>query len=211
MKMSTHLFQFSRECSDRLYPQVAFRMLLGARKPSRSVTAASLLIKYDYSVIELGNMIFRKAVEFFWYIAWKDLIKETNLNGRQCKCNGLLINAHILRTEIAKLRPQISIKQHVRCSYKRRLLSLKTNWENQYLLTKMIVSTRHVVMLHVNYNSRERNVIFRTSVKMVSFNAFSSSNDNQCTSVTYKLRKKIWFTSGQPVEYRRGATITPFT
>ena len=58
-------------------------MLLGARKPSRSVTAASLLIKYDYSVIELGNMIFRKAVEFFWYIAWKDLMKETNLNGRQ--------------------------------------------------------------------------------------------------------------------------------
>ena len=69
MKMSTHQLKFSRKCSDRLYPQVAFRMLLGARKPSRSVTAASLLIKYDYSVIELDNIIFRKAVEFFWYIA----------------------------------------------------------------------------------------------------------------------------------------------
>ena len=59
MKMSSHLFKFSRKCSDRLYPQVAFR----------SFTAVSLLIKYDYSVIELDNMIFRKAVELFWYIA----------------------------------------------------------------------------------------------------------------------------------------------
>ena len=40
----------------------------------------------------------------------------------------------ILRTEIAnsKLRPQIPIKQHVPCSYKRRLLSLKTNWDNHF-------------------------------------------------------------------------------
>ena len=34
----------------------------------QDATAVSFLIKYDYSVIELNNMIFRKAVEFFGYI-----------------------------------------------------------------------------------------------------------------------------------------------
>ena len=127
----------------------------------------------------------------------------------------LSINAHILRTEIAKLRPQISIKQHVLCSYKRRLLSLKTNWENQYLLTKRSL---HKACGHASrqLQKQERNVIFRTSVKIFSFNAFSSSNDNQCTSVTYKLWKKIRFTSVlinllTTVIDARGATITPFT
>ena len=60
---------------------------------------------------------------------------------------------------------------------------------------------RHCLITGSGHVSRqplqqERNVIFRSSVEMVSFNAFSLSNDNQCTSVTYKLWKKIAFTAG---------------
>ena len=39
-----------------------FRVLLCARKPSISLTAVSLLVKHDYSVIELYNVMFRKVV-----------------------------------------------------------------------------------------------------------------------------------------------------
>ena len=83
-----------------MYPQVIFGMLLCARKPSTSVTAVSHLIKYDYSVIELYNVIFRKTDVFS---VRRDLIKETNLNGIGANAKGLrLPHTLTLRTEIAK-------------------------------------------------------------------------------------------------------------
>ena len=75
-------------------------MQLCARKPSISVTAVSLLIKYDYFVIELYDVMFGKTVVFS---ARRDLIKETNLNGIGANAKGLrLPHTFTLRTEIAK-------------------------------------------------------------------------------------------------------------
>ena len=173
--------------ADRLYSQVTFRMLLCARKPSISLTAVSLLIKHDYSVIELYNVIFRKAVVFS---AWRDLIIETNLNGIGANAKGLhLPHTLTLRTGIVKPRPQISIKQHVLCWFNRRLISLKTSCQNQYVLTKRSLHKAYVWFKRPCFasyhNSRERNVVFRTSVEMVSFNALSSENNHR-TSVICK-------------------------
>ena len=95
-KVNTFVYIFG----DRLYPQVTFGMLLCVRKPSTSVTAVSHLIKYDYSVIELYNVIFRKTDVFS---VWRDVIKETNLNSIGANAKGLrLPHTLTLRTEIAK-------------------------------------------------------------------------------------------------------------
>ena len=59
-KVNTFVYIFA----DRLYTQVTFWMLPCARKPSTSVTVVSHLIKYDYSVIELYNVMFGKTDAF---------------------------------------------------------------------------------------------------------------------------------------------------
>ena len=67
-------------------------MLLWTRKHSISVTAVSLLIKKDYSVIELYNVIIRKAVVFFYL---KRPHKRDQPEWYRYKCKGSASTTHI--------------------------------------------------------------------------------------------------------------------